>query len=126
MSAWNWFQLTWVVVGFIGGLYAANTAYGDESFETDRGITAAAAFGAVLIFLPVVIIGIVGYFFLKSSAWLLLPAYRREQRAKRKRQIYAEEMKKVNEIHRLRIQIDRLHNQMGIPEVDWSGDVDGV
>ena len=106
-------MVAWGVLGVAGGLFAANWVYGDPAGGTldDRGFIALCAFVAVAALLPVVLVGAAVYGLTLAGAWLL-PAYRAERRERRTEA-------RRTEAETARLEIDKLHAQVGLPPVDW-------
>jgi len=112
VTAHDWLAIGWAVGGLVLGLVAANWVYSDRS-DQDRGFMAACAFMLSVAAFPLIAgIGLAWLLFV-AGAWLL-PAYRREWREKR------EETRRT-EAETARVEIDKLHAQVGLPPVDWSG-----
>lgn len=111
MSAGSAVGLAWLVLGVVAGLFVANWIYADS--RSDRGFEASMFFVATLAFLPLVLAAAA----LVGVAWLggwLLPAVRADRRDRMADRRRTEEQGRRREI-------DKLHQQVGLPPVDWDG-----
>jgi hypothetical protein len=105
--------VAWLGGGVLLGLAGANSVWSDPRRTSSPGLDASVVFAAAVALAPFVAAGLVLAGVAWCGAWLL-PAFRERKRAERAERVQATQKAQ-------RAAVDRLHHELGLPPVDWTG-----